>query len=308
MRVLTIGQHKGGVGKTMLTRLIALAAARAGHRVLAIDLDGQANLSQRFLQMRRDPTSEEAFYPPVHPEFEEIIADDPEYDGVTSSADVYYSKPIYPYPTAIDNLHILPAHALMLSHIDKVDDPAKLSRIYLRMNELMADPDLQSLYDLVIIDTPPSLVTPLPESAMVASTHLLIPAQLEQGCVEGLQTMLARWMKANALRGNGDRIELIGIAVNMFQKSTALHTSYLQEMMNDANLGPFIIPHIIKRGISFADADHEAFRPKSVLDLKPSHPARQDAEALVAYVLNAMGLSPEPVREEKAQSNAAEAA
>jgi len=293
MKVLTVGQHKGGIGKTTITRLVSIGAARAGHRVLVIDLDGQANLSQRFLEMQRDPSSDDAFYPPVHPDFNELILDDPDFDGISSSADIYMGGSVYPYSTQIENLDILPAHAMKLRQINKVDGGELFERVYRRLGEFMSDPAVRESYDLIVIDTPPSLDTPLPESAIYASTHLLIPAIMEQMCVEGLQTMLARWMKANAARDH-DRIELIGIVVNMFQPQTALHTAFLEEIRNDPNLGPFALPCVLQRRISHAESDHENFRPDSVLTLRKSNLARREAEQLIEHVLTAMGMATEP--------------
>ena len=45
MKIITIGNNKGGVGKTMQCFQLVCHLANQGHRVLAIDLDSQANLS-----------------------------------------------------------------------------------------------------------------------------------------------------------------------------------------------------------------------------------------------------------------------
>ncbi len=50
MKIITFFNHKGGVGKTSLIYHTANMFAILGHRVLAVDLDPQTNLSQIFLE------------------------------------------------------------------------------------------------------------------------------------------------------------------------------------------------------------------------------------------------------------------
>ena len=52
MRVLTIANQKGGVGKTTTTVALGGLAAEQGHRVLLLDLDPHGSLSSYF---RQDP-------------------------------------------------------------------------------------------------------------------------------------------------------------------------------------------------------------------------------------------------------------
>ncbi|MBC7429822.1 MAG: AAA family ATPase, partial [Bacteriovorax sp.] len=54
MEVITIGNNKGGVGKTMQCYQLACHLANKGFKVLVIDLDTQANLSSTFgVQIQR---------------------------------------------------------------------------------------------------------------------------------------------------------------------------------------------------------------------------------------------------------------
>ena len=54
MEVITVGNNKGGVGKTMQCYQLICHLANKGNKVLAIDLDSQANLSSTLgVQIQR---------------------------------------------------------------------------------------------------------------------------------------------------------------------------------------------------------------------------------------------------------------
>jgi hypothetical protein len=59
-RIVTIANNKGGVGKTTTAYYLGAELARLGKRVLLIDLDGQANLTERGLPVFADQRKEEA--------------------------------------------------------------------------------------------------------------------------------------------------------------------------------------------------------------------------------------------------------
>ena len=59
-KVIAISNHKGGVGKTTSTLNIGAALQRMGKKVLLIDLDPQANLTQSLALMEHAHTVYEA--------------------------------------------------------------------------------------------------------------------------------------------------------------------------------------------------------------------------------------------------------
>lgn len=58
MRTITVTNQKGGIGKTTTTQNLGAALARAGKRVLLVDIDPQANLTTRagVRLTKADPT------------------------------------------------------------------------------------------------------------------------------------------------------------------------------------------------------------------------------------------------------------
>src|SRR3954465_9361058 len=48
MRVLAIGNQKGGVAKTTTAAVLGMLLSRAGHRVHLVDMDPQASLTSTF--------------------------------------------------------------------------------------------------------------------------------------------------------------------------------------------------------------------------------------------------------------------
>ena len=66
-KILVVANNKGGVGKTVLTQLlISYAVTVLGLRVLAVDGDGQANLSKRVVKDDRLELPAK-YFPPIHP-------------------------------------------------------------------------------------------------------------------------------------------------------------------------------------------------------------------------------------------------
>ena len=276
MKILATVQNKGGVGKTTVARLLAEWFGRRGVRTLVLDLDSQCNLSQRFLRMDFEPTDPDGVLPPLHPDFDTAAAEDG-WHGRSSSADVYFSGEVFPYPTKWAALDILPGEGHKLREIEMVRAEDVKDKVHDRLRRFLSMPEVQNEYQLTLIDTSPSK-GPLTVSAVRAATDLIIPIKLEPQSIEGLFGMLQLWRRENRKRTDSDELRILCIQPNLFRKGVALHEGLLANLLSDESVAPFLAEHRLHQRIAFAESDHPDADPKSVFDLKEKDPARREAQ------------------------------
>jgi chromosome partitioning protein len=189
--IIAIANQKGGVGKTTTAINLAAAFARRGQRVLLLDLDPQANSSITFL----DPLTID------------FSAYDLMMDGLGSA-----EKSIY--QTTVKGLDIIPSRINLAKIESKLvgdfDAPFRLK------DRLEA---LRVLYDVIVIDTPPTLGL-VTVNALVAATHVLIPIQSSYFALEGTDDLLETIEKVKA-RPNPN-LQVLGVLVTLHDKRTTL--------------------------------------------------------------------------------------
>lgn len=155
-KVITVSNHKGGVGKTTSVGNIGAGLALLGKRVLMIDLDPQANLSLMYGLMDKDKT----IYGAIRGEY-----------------------PVVP-------VSILPGLDLVPSTLDlsgaEVEMNGEPGREFI-LKELLEP--LRESYDYILIDSPPSLGL-LTINALVASEEVFIPIQSEYLSFVGMTKLI----------------------------------------------------------------------------------------------------------------------
>lgn len=156
MKVISIANHKGGVGKTTSTASIGAALALLGKKILLIDLDAQQNLSFT-LTKNEDP--------------EKSI-----YDSLVND------EPLPTLPVA-KNLDLVPA-SLELARAE-IDMATRIAREGILKSHLE---NLKEDYDFILIDCPPSLGI-VTTNALVASDELYIPLTAEALPLKGLKML-----------------------------------------------------------------------------------------------------------------------
>lgn len=282
IKIIVNATNKGGEGKTTSSiNLVEYASLVLGHRVLGIDLDPQANFSSRYLQMEHDPAYQGGRIPPMHPDYEPEV--DTDWDGRSSIAGVFYGEEVIPYPTAIDNLEILSAHSHKLQEAETITKNEVLEKVHLQLKKLLELPDIQSEYDIIVIDTPPSK-GPLTIAAMKAATHVIIPTQMEQFSIEGIYGMMQLWKQETYARDSSHSIELVGILPNQV-RDINLHQQFYSALQEMDGIKDFVIPHKIKKRAIYSEMLVDGANPNSIFQLSPNHKARQECESAYKYIM-----------------------
>lgn len=164
-KIIYIGNLKGGVGKTTLAYLIINSLATLGLKTCAIDLDVQANLTQQYLSIDVNQAV-----------FHDVI------DNKQSIEDVLIN--ISPM------LDLIPS-SLKNSLIQKSLSMQAPKHHLSWFNSLCLD-YLRSNYDVIVIDTPPSLTTLNSVFCLCLDNndHIAIPACAEDFSIMGVQMFL----------------------------------------------------------------------------------------------------------------------
>ena len=219
--VIAIANQKGGVGKTTTAINLSAALALSGKRVLLVDLDPQANSSLTFL----DPKAIE----------------DSVYELLTEPS-LDYEKVIRHSP--ILGLDILPSRISLAKFESKLlgefDAPFRLKD---RLD------GLNSSYDYVVIDTPPTLGL-ITVNALVASDYLIIPIQPSYFALEGTDDLLETIDKIKA-RPNPN-LQVLGVVITLHDKRTTLARD-IQEQIKQV-FGDKVFSTVISKSVRLEES------------------------------------------------------
>lgn len=272
MNIIAIVNNKGGVGKTTVSRILAEYYSKVKHeKVLAIDMDPQANFSNRFIRMVIDEYQPEGKIPPVHPDYDPNDPEDADWDGISSIAGIFFGESVIPYPTDIENLEILPAHSSKLLLAESVTREEVVDKVYNQLSKFLHLEEVQQGYDKIIIDTAPSK-GPLTISAVRAATDIIIPSLMEPQTMEGIYGMMHLWKTESVRRDDDQPLNLIGILANLFDKRTNLHRNLLDELRKD--IPNQVLNSILSRRVLFSEVDSQDAVPPSIFDYPNSNPAK----------------------------------
>lgn len=216
MKVLTLLNEKGGVGKTTLSTHLAAGLAIRGHRVLFIDADAQANATRAFGFSKQ-------------PRLYDLCARDAEWKHSLQSVPVdRYAPTDRP---SLGKLYILAGNHETMLIPQAMRKQSHLAKRLLQMHKA---------FDFVVIDTAPT-PSALNEAVLLASDWVIIPTECESFSLQdGLPDSIQHVLAANESRVTSQLsgVEVIGIVPNKFRKTTVLHTQFLE--MAQADYGDLV--------------------------------------------------------------------
>jgi chromosome partitioning protein len=233
LTILVVANQKGGVGKT--TTVVNVGAYLAlGLRVLLIDLDPQANATS---SLGLDPSGVELST----------------YDALIGQAEL--AEAIVGSGRA--QLDVAPAsRALAGAQVELVDMDERERRLRAALV------DVTPRYDVVLVDTPPSLGI-LTLNALVAADLLLAPVQCEYLALEGVAQLMETIELVRATLN--PRLELLGMLMTMFDPRTRLSSQVVEEVRRHFPEQTF--QTVIPRSVRLSEAPSYG---KPVLEYEPT--------------------------------------
>lgn len=189
MKVVSIINHKGGVGKTTLTANLGAGLAARGHKVLLLDLDAQASLTVSFFTQNEWtdgllPTRTIKHW----------------YDGIGTVEALESPAQLVASPPRVQDklsrskghLDIIAAHR-DLSDVETmlaaqlINDPERFADLHSRLRTALAHKSLAE-YDVVLIDCAPNFGL-IAKNAVAASDMLLIPTKPDYLSTNGIDSL-----------------------------------------------------------------------------------------------------------------------
>lgn len=250
MNKIAVSSFKGGTAKTSTSLHIGAALAKFHKKkVLLIDLDAQANLTTG---LGYDPDTLDSMAPVLQGQkkIQEVIL-----------------------PTSVKNLDLVPADT-WLERIEVTGSLAGDRYSHERLKEILNPLS----YDVIIIDTPPSLCW-LTESALIAANQSLVCATPEFYSIKGLQR-LSEFMTTINQR---HPFNILGVALSFWNPRGKSNETFLEVI--EATFPEKLFLSKIRRDISVSEA---SVHGKPIFDVAPASRAAEDYLSLTKELLTRM--------------------
>lgn len=218
-KIIAILNHKGGVGKTTTTINLAAAFQQKKKRVMVIDLDGQANLTESFGYSIEE---EKTVYGALKGKYALPLIETE--SGITL------------VPSCLD---------LSAAESELINEPGR----EMILRGLIAKVPNIDKFDYVLIDCPPSLGL-LTLNALTASDYLIIPVQAQFLAMRGMAKIM------NVIHIIQERLnpglKVGGIIITQYDQRKTLNKS-VSDLIKDSFCDQ-VFKTIIRDNVSLAEA------------------------------------------------------
>lgn len=247
MHTIAISSFKGGTAKTSTALHLGAALVKFHKKkVLLIDFDAQANLTTGL-----------GFDPDANDSMAAVL------QGQKLLTDVIM-------PTAIPKLDLVPADT-WLERVEVTGALAADRYSHERLRDIVKDVS----YDVVIIDTPPSLCW-LTESAMIAAKHTLVCATPEFYSVKGLER-LSQFVESV---GQRHPLNVLGVLLSFWNARGKSNDAFLDVI--ERTFPKKMLKTKIRRDINISEA---SIYGKPLFDTAPGSRAAEDYAAMAKEIL-----------------------
>ncbi|MFQ5944905.1 MAG: ParA family protein [Anaerolineae bacterium] len=252
--IVALANQKGGVGKTTTAVNVGAYLASWGVRVLLVDMDPQANATSSLGIDKRS----------VQPSVYQVLIDRAPLTGA-----ILLTKRLH--------LDLAPATpALAGAQVELVGLPAR----DLRLRDALI-PSAEA-YDVVLIDSPPSLGL-LTVNALAAAEFVLVPVQAEYLALEGLGHLLETIERIR--RGLNPDLQVLGLVMTMHDSRTNLARDVVAEVRR--HFGEQVFATVIPRGVRLSEAPSYG---EAILAYAPQSQGAVAYAALTREITTRLGL------------------
>ena len=291
MKVISIINQKGGVGKTQDAVNIAVGFAEKGYKVLLIDADAQGNSTSYFSEDTNELDLYKIINSDYSPEIDPIewlksLLGSPFYkydindvllNNVNSIKEAIYS-------TKIENLFIIPSTETKLVNTDrdlKINSILTHNILKKKMREIRKD------YDYVIIDNAPTFNT-ITLNSLFVSHEIIIPVKISRHEIDAL---IATVKELEKLKEELECEHNVWIHFTMVPRGNRpAYLAFMEKMVSVFGTHAFFEKDydkfMLETSIGYQDAVASKTSFSSKLIIKSSTKVAQDFLNLVNEVLN----------------------
>jgi chromosome partitioning protein len=250
MKVISIINLKGGVGKTMSSINIAhILSTIHNKKVLLVDNDSQSNTTKLFGLYDEEETS-----------IADIISESVDIEDVI-------------VPTQYENLDLIPANMSLLKANEYLIKNSNSSKGIILRNALE---QIEEEYDYCVIDNPPGINIGV-INALIASDDILIPIKIDKFAFDGMEELIKQ---INNARQINPKLNLRGCFITQFSRNNVNYQG--EEILRNNTSYPMFKSHIRKS----VKVDESSFVSKPILDHSKRCAAAKDYLELVEEYLN----------------------